>query len=98
MKTEPDCFCLHHLKAKPKRTEHWDGVRNYQARNFLRAMKKNDLAFFYHSSCAEPGIAGIVKITRAGYPDHTAWHPESEHFDLKSSPDTPIWYIVDVKL
>ena len=98
MKTEPDCFGLHHLKAKPKRTEHWDGVRNYQARNFLRAMKKNDLAFFYHSSCAEPGIAGIVKITRAGYPDHTAWHPESEHFDPKSSPENPIWYMVDVKL
>lgn len=98
MKTEPDCFGLHHLKAKPKRTEHWDGVRNYQARNFLRAMKKNDLAFFYHSSCAEPGIAGVVKITRAGYPDHTAWHPESEHFDPKSSPDNPIWYMVDVRL
>jgi predicted RNA-binding protein with PUA-like domain len=98
MKTEPDCFGLHHLKAKPKRTEHWDGVRNYQARNFLRAMTKNDLAFFYHSSCAEPGIAGIVKITRAGYPDHTAWNPESEHFDPKSSPDNPIWYMVDVRL
>jgi len=98
MKTEPDCFGLHHLKSRPKRTEHWDGVRNYQARNFLRAMKKNDLAFFYHSSCAQPGIAGIVKIARAGYPDHTAWSPESEHFDPKSSPDNPIWYMVDVRL
>lgn len=98
MKTEPDCFGLHHLKTRPKQTEHWDGVRNYQARNFLRAMQKNDLAFFYHSSCAEPGIAGIVKITRAAYPDHTAWHPENEHFDPKSSPDNPIWYMVDVKL
>lgn len=99
MKTEPDCFGLDHLKARPKRTEHWDGVRNYQARNFLRdGMKKGDLAFFYHSSCAEPGIAGIVKIVRAGYPDHTAWNPDSEHFDPKSSPANPIWYMVDVKL
>jgi predicted RNA-binding protein with PUA-like domain len=98
MKTEPDCFGLHHLKSRPKRTEHWDGVRNYQARNFLRAMKKGDLAFFYHSSCAQPGIAGIVKITRAAYPDHTAWNPEGEHFDPKSSPDNPIWYMVDVRL
>jgi predicted RNA-binding protein with PUA-like domain len=99
MKTEPDCFSLAHLKARPKRTEHWDGVRNYQARNFLRDdMRQGDLAFFYHSSCAEPGIAGIVKIVRAGYPDHTAWNPESEHFDAKSSPANPIWYMVDVKL
>jgi len=99
MKSEPDCFGLPHLKARPKRSEHWDGVRNYQARNFLRDdMGKGDLAFFYHSSCAEPGIAGIVKIVRAGYPDHTAWHPDGEHFDPKSSPDNPIWYMVDVKL
>ena len=99
MKTEPDCFGLEHLKVKPKRTEHWDGVRNYQARNFLRdGMQKGDLAFFYHSSCPEPGIAGIVKIARAAYPDHTAWDPDNEHFDPKSSPANPIWYMVDVKL
>jgi len=99
MKSEPDCFGIDHLKARPKQTEHWDGVRNYQARNFLRDdMKKGDLAFFYHSSCPEPGIAGIVKIARAGYPDHTAWTPNSEHFDPKSSPANPIWYMVDVKL
>jgi len=99
LKTEPDCFGLEHLKAKPKRTEHWDGVRNYQARNFMRdGMRKGDLAFFYHSSCPEPGIAGIVKITRAAYPDHTAWDPENEHFDPKSSPANPIWFMVDVKL
>lgn len=99
LKTEPDCFGIAHLKAKPKRTEHWDGVRNYQARNFMRdGMRKGDLAFFYHSSCPEPGIAGIVKITRAAYPDHTAWDPENEHFDSKSSPANPIWYMVDVKL
>ncbi len=99
MKSEPDCFGIRHLKARPQQTEHWDGVRNYQARNFLRDdMKKGDLAFFYHSSCPEPGIAGIIKIARAGYPDHTAWAPGSEHFDPKSSPVNPIWYMVDVKL
>ena len=99
MKTEPDCFGLEHLKAQPKRTEHWDGVRNYQARNFMRdGMRKGDLAFFYHSSCPEPGIAGIVKVARAAYPDHTAWDPDNEHFDPKSSPANPIWVMVDVKL
>lgn len=99
MKSEPDCFGIDHLGARPKRTEHWDGVRNYQARNFLRDdMKKGDLAFFYHSSCPAPGIAGIVKIVRAGYPDHTAWDPASEHFDPKSSPTKPVWYMVDVQL
>lgn len=98
MKTEPDCFGIDHLKARPKRTEHWDGVRNYQARNFLRDMGQGDLGFFYHSSCPQPGIAGIVKIARAAYPDHTAWDPDNEHFDPKSSPDNPIWYMVDVKL
>jgi predicted RNA-binding protein with PUA-like domain len=99
LKSEPDSFGLAHLKARPKRTAPWDGVRNYQARNFLRdGMQRGDLAFFYHSSCAEPGIAGIVRITRAGYPDHTAWNPESEHFDPKSSPDHPVWYMVDVRL
>jgi len=99
MKTEPDCFGIEHLKARPKRTEHWDGVRNYQARNFMRdGMQKGDLAFFYHSSCAQPGIAGIVKIARAAYPDHTAWDPKNEHFDPKSSPANPIWVMVDVKL
>lgn len=99
MKSEPDCFGIDHLKSRPKQTEHWDGVRNYQARNFLRDdMKKGDLAFFYHSSCPEPGIAGIVKIARAGYPDHTAWDPNHEHFDPKSSPANPIWVMVDVKL
>jgi len=99
MKSEPDVFGIGHLKARPRRTERWDGVRNYQARNFLRDdMRKGDLAFFYHSSCAEPGIAGIVKIVRAGYPDDSAWNPKSSHFDPKSTPANPIWYMVDVKL
>lgn len=99
MKSEPDVFGIHDLKARPKKTEHWDGVRNYQARNFLRdGMHKGDLAFFYHSSCAEPGIAGIVKIVGAGYPDATAWDPKSKYFDPRSTPDRPVWYMVDVQL
>lgn len=98
MKTEPDCFGLEHLKRRPRQTAPWDGVRNFQARNFLREMQQGDLAFFYHSSCAEPGIVAIVEIVRAAYPDHTAWDPQSEHFDAKSTPHKPIWSMVDVKL
>jgi predicted RNA-binding protein with PUA-like domain len=98
MKSEPDVFGIHHLKARPKRTEHWDGVRNYQARNFLRAMSKGDLAFFYHSSCAEPGVYGIVEIARAAYPDGTAWDPKSPYYDPKSTPQKPAWFMVDVRL
>ena len=99
MKSEPDVLGIHDLKARPRKTERWDGVRNYQARNFLRdGMHKGDLAFFYHSSCAEPGIAGIVKIARAGYPDNTAWDPKSKHFDPRSTPAKPVWYMVDVQL
>lgn len=98
MKSEPDVFGVRHLKARPGRTERWDGVRNYQARNFLRAMKNGDLAFFYHSSCAEPGVYGIVQIVRAAYPDPSAFDPTSEYYDPKSSPDSPRWFMVDVRL
>ena len=98
MKTEPAVFGIAHLRARPNRTEHWDGVRNYQVRNMLRdEMQVGDLAFFYHSSCAEPGIAGIVEITRAGYADFTAWDPDNIHYDPKSNPDNPIWYMVNVR-
>jgi predicted RNA-binding protein with PUA-like domain len=99
MKSEPDVFGIADLAKRPIRTEPWNGVRNYQARNFLRdEMKKGDLAFFYHSSCAEPGVAGIVKIARAGYPDASARNPKSEFFDPKSTAENPIWYTVDVQL
>ena len=99
LKSEPDMFGIHHLKARPKQTEHWDGVRNYQARNFLRdAMSVGDLGFFYHSSCPEPGIMGIVEIVRAGYPDHTAFDPKNPHYDPKSRREQPLWYMVDVRL
>jgi len=97
MKSEPDEFGLGDLKRRPNRTEPWDGVRNYQARNFMRdEMKKGDSAFFYHSNCKQPGIVGIVTITREGYPDHTAFDPEDPHYDPKSDPDKPRWYMVDV--
>lgn len=99
LKSEPDMFGIHHLKARPKQTEHWDGVRNFQARNFMRDdMRAGDLGFFYHSSCAVPGIMGIVEIVRAGYADHTAFDPENSHYDAKSTREKPVWYMVDVRL
>jgi len=97
-KSEPDVFGIDHLMRMPKRTEHWDGVRNYQARNMMRDdMRKGDLAFFYHSNCAEPGIVGIVEVVREGYPDFTAFDPDTKYFDPKSDPDNPRWYMVDVR-
>jgi predicted RNA-binding protein with PUA-like domain len=98
-KSEPDTFGIDALAKAPKQTSAWDGVRNYQARNMLRdSIKKGDLAFFYHSSCDVPGIAGIVSITRDGYPDVTAFDPKHHHYDADSKQDSPRWYVVDVKL
>ncbi len=98
IKTEPGCFSLDLLKKRPDMTEHWDGVRNFQARNFLRdSIKVGDMALFYHSNIAEPAVVGIVDIVRAGYPDFTALDPNGEHFDPKASPANPIWYMVDVR-
>jgi predicted RNA-binding protein with PUA-like domain len=97
-KTEPSCFSLQDLQKRPKQTEHWDGVRNFQARNLLRdEIKVGDLGFFYHSNIAEPAIVGIVEVGREGYPDSTAFDPHCDHFDPKSTPDKPIWYMVDVR-
>jgi predicted RNA-binding protein with PUA-like domain len=98
-KSEPDTFGIDALAKAPKQTSAWDGVRNYQARNMLRdSIKKGDLAFFYHSSCDVPGIAGIVSITRGGYPDVTAFDRKHHHYDADSKQDSPRWYVVDVKL
>jgi len=95
MKSEPQVFGIDDLKRR--KTEPWDGVRNYQVRNMLRDdMQKGDLAFFYHSSCNEPGIVGIMEIVSSGYPDPTAFHPDSPYFDPKSDPDKPRWFLVDV--
>lgn len=98
MKSEPSEFSIDDLKNRPDKTEPWDGVRNYQARNMMRDdMKKGDLAFFYHSNCEEPGIVGIMTIDKEGYPDPTAFDPEDKHYDPKSDPDNPRWILVDVK-
>ncbi|MFO7326083.1 MAG: EVE domain-containing protein [Pseudomonadota bacterium] len=99
MKSEPDTFGIDDLAASPRRTTSWEGVRNFQARNMLRdQMKVGDLAFFYHSSCPEPGIAGIVEVVREGYPDASAWDRKSPYYDAKSPEKKPLWYTVDVRL
>ncbi len=99
MKSEPDVFGVDHLAGAPRRTTAWEGVRNYQARNMLRDdFSKGDLAFFYHSSCEVPGIAGIVKVVREAYPDPTQFDRGSEYYDAKSTRDAPRWFCVDVKL
>jgi len=98
MKSEPGEFSIDDLKQRPKKTEPWDGVRNYQARNMMRDdMQKGDLAFFYHSNCDEPGIAGIMEIVSEAYPDPTAFDPQDKHFDAKSDADNPRWFLVDVR-
>jgi len=97
-KTEPGCFSFADLQNRPGMTEHWDGVRNFQARNFLRdSVKLGDKVLFYHSSIPEPAIVGIAEVVREGYPDFTALDPNSEHFDPKASPASPVWYMVDVR-
>lgn len=99
MKTEPSTFSIEDLAKAPRRTTHWDGVRNYQARNMLRdEMAKGDRVFLYHSSCAVPGIVGIARIARTGYPDHTQFDPKSDHYDPASRREEPRWYMVDVTL
>ena len=99
MKSEPDVYSIDHLAGQEKKTDYWDGIRNYQARNFIRDdMSAGDLAFFYHSNCNEPGVVGIIEIVRSAYPDHTAFDPEEKYFDPKSDPDRPRWFMVDICL
>uniref|UniRef100_E6Q0I0 EVE domain-containing protein n=1 Tax=mine drainage metagenome TaxID=410659 RepID=E6Q0I0_9ZZZZ len=93
-KSEPQSYSIEDLRGD--RTTPWSGVRNYQARNFMQAMSIGDEGFFYHSSCAVPGIVGIGRVVRAAYPDATAFDPRSEYFDPKSSPEKPRWLNVDV--
>ena len=98
MKSEPTAFGIDDLKKMPEQTEHWDGVRNYQARNMMRdQMRVGDQVFFYHSNCKVPGIVGIMEVVRESYPDHTAFDPQSKYFDPKSSPEKPRWFMVDIK-
>jgi len=97
-KSEPSSFSLDDLKHRPEATEHWDGVRNFQARNFLRdQVQVGDRVLFYHSNIAEPAVVGIAEVVKAGYPDFTAFDPQSKYFDPRSSPDKPTWYMVDVR-
>jgi predicted RNA-binding protein with PUA-like domain len=99
MKSEPDVYGIDHLVAAPDATTAWWGVRNYQARNFMRdRMQVGDQAFFYHSSCAEPGIAGIVEVASPAYPDQTQFDPASDYYDPKATRENPRWFHVDVKL
>lgn len=98
LKSEPDTFSFDDLKARPNRTEPWNGVRNYQVRNMMRDdMNVGDLGLFYHSSCPQPGIAGVVKIVKEAYPDPTQFDPASEYFDKGSKLEAPRWLMVDVK-
>lgn len=96
LKTEPGCFSIDDLAAAPNQTTCWDGVRNYQARNFMRDMRLDDLALFYHS-VTDPGVAGVARIVRESYPDHTAWDPADDHYDARSTPEKPLWFMVDVQ-
>jgi predicted RNA-binding protein with PUA-like domain len=96
MKSEPDAFSIDDLKRK--KHEAWDGVRNYQARNYMRdGMRVGDKVFFYHSNCAEPGIVGIAEVATDAYPDPSQFDPKSKYFDAGSSRDNPRWMLVDVK-
>jgi predicted RNA-binding protein with PUA-like domain len=98
IKSEPDVFSIDDLKNSPGRKTHWDGVRNYQARNFMRdGMKKGDRVLFYHSNCDTPGVAGIAKITKEAYDDYTALDPKDKHYDPTSTAETPRWCMVDVQ-
>lgn len=98
-KSEPKAFSIEDLKNSKNQTTFWDGVRNYQARNFLRdEIKKGDLVIFYHSNCEPPAAVGICEVVKEGYPDFTAFDPDSKHYDPKSEPQNPIWFMVDIKL
>ncbi len=97
MKSEPDVFSFDDLKKRPKKTEPWNGVRNYQARNFMRdEMKIGDQILFYHSSCDVPGVAGIAKVNSETYPDLTQFDKKSEYFDPKATNENPRWFLIDV--
>lgn len=96
MKSEPDVFSIDQLKSKKK--SGWDGVRNYQARNYMRdEMKLGDIVLFYHSSCEIPGVAGLARVCKESHPDPSQFDPKSEYYDPKSTQDSPRWFMVEVE-
>ena len=98
MKSEADCFSIDDLMAAKNQTTFWDGIRNYEARNMMRdQVKVGDLVLYYHSNADPSGVAGIAEVVKAGYPDHTAFDKDNDHFDPKSNPDKPTWYMIDLK-
>ncbi len=97
MKSEPETYSIDDLIKDANQSTCWDGVRNYQARNFMRQMAINDRVFFYHSNCKVPGIVGIAKINKIAYPDFTAWDIDNDHYDPKSTKDNPRWDMVNIQ-
>jgi predicted RNA-binding protein with PUA-like domain len=97
MKSEPTSFSFDDLVRSQHSRNHWDGVRNYQARNYMREMRVGDQVFFYHSSCEEPAIVGIAQVVREAYPDHTQFDSRDGHYDPKATRDKPIWDMVDIR-
>ena len=99
MKTEPNVYSISDLAADTKQTTCWDGVRNYQARNFMRdEMTLGDQVLVYHSNAKPPGVAGVAEIVRESYPDHTSWDADDKHYDPKSTEEAPRWFMVDIQL
>ncbi len=98
LKSEPAVFSVDDLARAPRQTTCWDGVRNYQARNFLREMRIGDQVLFYHSNADPPAVAGVAQVVKEAYPDPTAFDSKDRHFDPKSTPDAPTWYMVDIRL
>src|SRR3989475_4667714 len=97
MKSEPTAFSFGDLVKSKNSTNHWDGVRNYQARNFMREMRAGDQVLFYHSNCDPTAVVGLAKVVREAYPDHTQFDPKNIHYDPKATPEKPIWDMVDVR-
>ena len=98
MKSEPNAFSIDDLENKPNGTDHWDGIRNYQARNLMRdEMRPGDRVLFYHSNAQPNAVVGTARIAREAYPDHTAWDPDSKYHDPRSTPENPVWLMVDVQ-
>ncbi len=97
LKSEPSEFSIDDLEKSKNKTTHWDGVRNYQARNFMKEMKKGDQVLFYHSSTEPTAVVGVCEVVKEAYADHTQFDPDDKHFFPSAKPDNPIWFMVDIK-